>query len=199
MNHREPSPTRRSVVRAGHCLALVLLAELNARAAHAGTRLRVVAPTVLGYTWVDSLPYTMAGGSPPMRFAPEPPSPEISAVAALLPATADSTPDPAAKSQPDEPKADVPDVELAVTPAASNSSMAAPVKTPSQPASLHTSELLPDEAHPQVRPEDFLPFFQVPGSTRQPGSVSLIVPLSPAPPAPPAQPPSSATYIQSPR
>jgi hypothetical protein len=54
------------------------------------------------------------------------------------------------------------------------------------------SPILPDDVRPKVRPEDFLPFFQFPGSRPNPEDVSSV----PTAPAPGMQPPSSATYKQ---
>jgi len=70
--------------------------------------------------------------------------------------------------------------------------------TPDKPAVEKAAPLaiLPDELHPQVRPEDFLPFFQIPGAATGPGDVTLVVPVPRNPPAPPTQPTSSATYTQ---
>jgi hypothetical protein len=47
---------------------------------------------------------------------------------------------------------------------------------------------LPDDLRQPTRPEDFLPYFQLPG----PG-------VNPGVPAPAPLPPSSATYTQTPR
>lgn len=59
--------------------------------------------------------------------------------------------------------------------------------------------ILPDEARPQVRPEDFLPYFQIPGSARQSGDVTLFVPAPFSAPTGAPLPPSSATYTQTPK
>ena len=48
--------------------------------------------------------------------------------------------------------------------------------------------ILPDDLRQPTRPEDFLPYFQLPG----PG-------VNPGVPAPAPLPPSSATYTQTPR
>ncbi|MCX6945763.1 MAG: hypothetical protein NT173_13555 [Opitutales bacterium] len=59
--------------------------------------------------------------------------------------------------------------------------------------------ILPDEVRPQLHPEDFLPFFQLPGSATSPGGVILVGPLpTETPPAGP-RPQSSATYHQTPK
>lgn len=70
---------------------------------------------------------------------------------------------------------------------------------PAVPARPTPPAILPDDTRPQVRAEDFLPFFQIPGASRRPGEANLIIPLSPGTPAPTPLPPSSATYSQTPR
>jgi hypothetical protein len=78
-----------------------------------------------------------------------------------------------------------------------------PVETrPAKDPSVKTPPaILPDDARPTIRPEDFLPFFQIPGSATKPGDVTLLMPASTM--TPPAQsapiPSSSATYTQSPK
>jgi len=62
---------------------------------------------------------------------------------------------------------------------------------PAEPAKATPPAIIPDDVRPPVHPEDFLPYFQIPGSTRQPGD------MTPTAPAPGPLPPSSATYIQS--
>jgi hypothetical protein len=60
------------------------------------------------------------------------------------------------------------------------------IAPPVAPAQKTPPPILPDTSHPSVRPEDFLPYFQVPGSRSVPDA-----------PVPGAIPQSSATYIQS--
>lgn len=59
--------------------------------------------------------------------------------------------------------------------------------------------ILPDNARPITRPEDFLPFFRFPAATGQSGSVDVILPVPADAPAVAPLPPSSATYFQSPK
>jgi hypothetical protein len=59
--------------------------------------------------------------------------------------------------------------------------------------------MIPDDARPTIRAEDFLPYFQIPGSAQQPSDVTLLVPAARSAPAPAAIPPSSATYTQTPK
>ena len=84
-----------------------------------------------------------------------------------------------------------------VPPAVKATSESSPAVNPApEPEKSAPSAILPDEVRPQVRPEDFLPFFQVPGSATQPGDVTLVMPVPRSVPTPPALPPSSATYTQ---
>lgn len=147
-----------------------------------------------GYPAADggSLPYLRITGALALRFsAPPPPPPDLTtkpaasappfpieaapmaSAPAPLPTTTAPLPEPAAK-----------------TPATTTS-------TPTEPASVISnppSEILPDDTRPTTRPEDFLPYFQFPGST---GDVNVIMPATPArQPAPGQLPPSSATYTQ---
>ncbi len=71
------------------------------------------------------------------------------------------------------------------------------VTAPAHAAPLRTPPpILPDDTRPKVRAEDFLPFFQFPGSAAA-GDVTVVVPTTPGGvPAPATQPRSSATYRQ---
>ncbi len=68
------------------------------------------------------------------------------------------------------------------------------------PGSKPPAAILPDDTRPAVRPEDFLPYFQVPGAAKTAGEVNVIMPANAftTPPSAPI-PPSSATYTQSPK
>jgi len=133
-----------------------------------------------------SHPYLKVIGSPPLRFE-EPPLPlgptEQTPVApppnpatVPRPAAARSAgappPPPAKPSAPGGPKPD---------------SASGDTVTSAGPASHDQAlpSIIPDEMRPRVRPEEFLPFFQMPGSGQ--GD-------APSPEAPPTLPPSSATY-----
>ncbi len=55
--------------------------------------------------------------------------------------------------------------------------------------------IIPDATRPTVRPEDFLPYFQIPGSARSANEVNVIMPAnSVTSPAPATLPPSTATF-----
>lgn len=71
---------------------------------------------------------------------------------------------------------------------------------PSAPSIKTPPAILPDDLRSTVRPEDFLPYFQIPGSAQNPGDVTLLVPALPKnAPAPATIPASSATYTQTPK
>lgn len=145
------------------------------------------------------MPYLPALGSGPLRFqtaaplaeaparpaAGAPPVPALtpteSAVAQANLAAAQS----AATSRPPAPAA--PASEEAETPA------------PPPPAKPAAQSILPDDTRPRVRPEDFLPFFQIPGSARGTGDVNLIAPATLSAPTAAPLPPSTATYTQTPQ
>lgn len=76
----------------------------------------------------------------------------------------------------------------------------APPAAPPEPLKDNSAKwpqaILPDDTRPKVRAEDFLPFFQFPGSSSSAGDVTVVVP-GPAPsPSPGALPTSSASYRQ---
>lgn len=197
MNHREPplSPAATHGRKLGLLPALLL--ALATTASHAQTRIYSIA---LVLPQPEATPYLRVTGAPPLRFqnaeAPLHPAPPAPAPAAT-PAPAANPPDsPAATSVETKPEpvatTDEPGPAPDVTqPAAVPDTTAAPAKTP--------APILPDEARPTIRPEDFLPYFQVPGSARTPADVTLLVPAPKAPPAPAPLPPSSATYTQTPK
>lgn len=197
MNHREP-PLSPAAIAAGKLVLLLglLLASVPTES-HAQPRKVAITLVTLQS---ETLPYLPVTGAPSLRFqaaalplhpAPAAPAPVAPPSAAtgedFTPATGlDPTPDPLA----------LPDAPPAATGVPANSgsapaSAAEPAKTP--------APILPDDSRPTIRPEDFLPYFQIPGSARTPAEVNVIVPAPKAPPAPGQLPPSSATYTQSPR
>lgn len=127
-----------------------------------------------------SHPYLCVVGPPPLRFQ----DPAATSSAALQPQTLE--PASAAAPKPD-----------ATTPVSAAPVPSAPPK-PASPADTQTHTagqppgpdsaepaIIPDDMRPRVRPEEFLPFFQLPGS----GASNAPVPNQPA-----KLPPSSATY-----
>lgn len=193
MNHREPPHLSAGMRRALHCLSLLLVPALTLDNGQAGPRLRnAISPNA------EPAPYLPVLGSPSLRVDVAPPTPDLVTrpaagappVPALTPtestvavANADaarSTVGSSEETSTVEPKIDSTPVAPAPAPA---------VKTP--------PPILPDSTRPVVHPEDFLPFFQVPGTGRP--DVTVVVPGIPAVPTPSQLPPSSATYTQTPR
>ncbi|HYD85797.1 MAG TPA: hypothetical protein VEA63_17135 [Opitutus sp.] len=155
----------------------------------------------------QSKPYLVALGAPPLRFQEPAPPPH------LIHRPLAVTPPPLEAEAESHDPADATEPEAQSNPSTSNTlpaatSLAVDTTTttttttdfPSNetPAPTRTPPpILPDELRPQARPEDFLPFFQIPVS--HPGDVNVVVPMPRAPAAPGTLPPSSATYIQTPR
>jgi hypothetical protein len=133
-----------------------------------------------------SAPYLRVTGSLPLRFqeVPVPPAPVARTAASgpPFPATSVTQPMPAI-STPD-------DATPETLPPTGPMSAAAPSPVATPPA------IIPDETRPRVQPEDFLPFFQFPGSTGAPGDVRVIAPLNFPPPPAQNGTPSTATYRQ---
>lgn len=139
-----------------------------------------------------SRPYLTAVAAPALRFADPRPAPDLSVKppggAPPLPSTTtDLEPPVLAPTAPDSPS---PAKEPG--PAADAPAPDAPVKPPA----VTPPSILPDDTRSKVRPEDFLPFFQFPGSAANPDDVTVVVPGTLTPPAPGTLPPSSATYRQ---
>lgn len=132
-------------------------------------------------------PYLARIGPSPLRFAaalPErtdPPAPPV------LTKPEELKPEPAI--EPTEPAAPLPPAPAPV--AETKAPPPAPVPT-TEPKPLN---ILPDDTRLAVRPEDVLPFFQLPRSGAD-ATIGVAVPFNPATPAAPALPPSSATYQQ---
>jgi len=140
----------------------------------------------------SSRPYLAVVGPPSLRFretieAPpdlstRPPAGAPPYPAASLPS---SSPQPV---QPEVPaRSPASSVVQPAQPPAAVAKLAGPAETQTPVAPI-----IPDEARPKVRPEDFLPYFQFPGSEKNPEDVSNV----PTPPQPGVQPPSSAIYRQ---
>jgi hypothetical protein len=146
--------------------------------AHARSRL----PALPGSPTDDpaSLPYLKVTGAVALRFAAPPPPPDL-------------TSKPPAGAPPPASETVHPDVTPAISPAEAAKALPSDL-TPITPAASKpvnlTPTILPDDTRAAPRAEDFLPFFQFPGSS------SPDVTLAPRPPAPGQLPPSSATYQQ---
>ena len=190
MNHREPPQVPQGMRRAGQLRVLLLAVAgpgIDSFAAHADTLLAHPCTEASGQPggYLPSL------GAPPLRFAP--------VVVPASPATQITPPVPSNSTTPV--KAPVGDSTRTANPPASPASpsrpsieAAASTSPAEKPAPL---SILPDDAPstPKVAPEDFLPFFQIPGSRQNP-DVTIVAPIPPQPPSAPPQQPSSATYLQ---
>lgn len=146
-----------------------------------------MAPEIAGPA--ASRPYLTVAGAAPLRFEEpsSPPPPDH-----MLRPAASAPPQPAAPVAPPEPE---PTKDSKSNPASTSTTPdAAPPDTaqPTPKEKIPPPAILPDDTRPRVRAEDFLPFFQFPGSATNPNDVTL----APTPPAPGRQPPSSATYRQ---
>lgn len=154
-----------------------------------------------------SRPYLTTLGAPQLRFAQAVPPPDLTVhrvAAPPLPPTeeigqantaAAATAIGAIEAMPTTTDAGAgtgaPPPELGTVPESADPPPATPAAAKPPPISI-----LPDDTRQKVRAEDFLPFFQFPGSGGGRSELNVIVPVPPTPPAPGTQPPSSATYRQ---
>jgi hypothetical protein len=195
MNHREPPQMRVDPGRVLHYVALLLLPALAPTPTHANGR---------GGGGSESLPYLIAVGAPMLRFREAPLPPKISQrpVAAAPPLPRSEAPAPEAHAarpdaliaRPPAPPAEaveVSPVEPKLPTVEERKPAEPPAKRPPPPPAI-----IPDDTRPSVRPEDFLPFFQIPGPGGAPAGVGVIGPAPQAAPAPAPLPPSSAVYKQ---
>ena len=197
MNHREPPHLPAGTRRALHCLALLLLPAMAPEGVHALPRSR---PSGGSEGSVGPSPYLPAAGAPPLRFQEAAPPPDLlTRPSAAAPPTPTLTPTESSVALANAAAAR----SAAVTPpeTASISSTPSPTPEKSAPKNAPTKTpppILPDNVRPTIRPEDFLPYFQIPGAAQNPGDVTLLVPAAKTPATPSATlPPSSATYTQS--
>ncbi|WP_414663070.1 hypothetical protein [Horticoccus sp. 23ND18S-11] len=199
MNHREPPHAWARCTKALCCLSLLLGLTMTPHGVHAFPRLHL-AGAIVGRT-ADPIPYLVAAGAPPLRFqsAPVPPEPAPIPAPVTSPGTVPATPETTSAPTPASPATST--AEPVAPVAQANASTGEPSSTaePSQPSGKSPPAILPDDVRPSIRPEDFLPFFQVPGSGRRPATVNVVVPAPNAAPAPAPLPPSSATYTQTPK
>jgi hypothetical protein len=189
MNHREPPQVPQGIRRAGHFLAPLLVAALPGMGpvtAQAGLQLYIVQTGAV----LPSGGYLPLHGSPPLRFAAIiiPATPAVTSTPPEAPKTTAGGKTPAGMA-PHTSDTSVP--PNPPTPPGPSPATSPGTSSPEKPAPL---SILPDEMRPQVRPEDFLPFFQIPGSRGNP-DVTVAVPIQAQPAQPPPQP-SSATYLQ---
>jgi hypothetical protein len=189
MNQRVTAPTTAGRRRVWPSITL-LLSALALEIA------QTTAPTLLakerfspGPGTGESLPYLCFVGPPPLRFqeAVSQPDPGGRPLGGMPPGIGVKT------------EAETTRTLAPVLPAVASSAIATAGKQEAEdtgkPPALVAAppgppSILPDDAGPKARPEDFLPFFQFPGAKAH-GSDPVAVP-----PAPGTLPPSTATYEQ---
>jgi hypothetical protein len=184
MNHREPTHPPKRMRKALHCLSLLLIPALAPASILVATRSRVAPGLPVEQQEAEPMPYLPAVGAPSLRFRAAPPPPDLTARP-----TAAAPPLPALSRT--ESSVALANAAAAQSAGARGAADSHPGENNNSPAAKHAPlPILPDEIHLQVRPEDFLPFFQVPESVTQPNGVNSRGPA--------ALPPSSATYSQTP-
>lgn len=225
MKHHQAPFLTGGMRQALHCAALLLLSGMAPESTLAGSRPRSGIRTIGDWRTPVREPYLIALGAPGLRFRePEPvadPAPRPVAVgppvvgleaaeAAVAVANAAAVQPPIAGDT----KSGSAPVSGSVTTTGSGSASAAgsastsaatpgPAITPGiDPASPVIAKPVPapimvDDLRPQVRAEDFLPYFQIPGSS--PAGDANAVPAARSAPGPAPLPASSAVYQQSPK
>lgn len=177
--------------RALRSLSLLLLALISQREMQAMPRFRQPKTNV-----APPLPrgYLAAIGAPALRFEEPAPAPTERPLSPSI--VSAPTPIPPAISQETEKAAPV----SVPTPSQIEDSGIAEAKGEQKPALKNkpSPAIIPDDTRPQVRAEDFLPFFQFP-ATGSNGTMNVIVPVPREPASPAALPTSSATYTQTPK
>jgi len=139
-----------------------------------------------------SRPYLLVAGAPTLRFREAiVPQPDLSthppAGAPPIPQNREFSSATAA------PRAIAAPTSSAAISSATAAQPAGGTKTaPSPDTNPPPPPIIPDDSKPKVRPEDFLPYFQFPGSKPNPEDVTSV----PEPPKPGMQTPSTATYHQ---
>ncbi len=184
-----------------NCLSLLIIPALAPTAAHSLPRSRPTAEPALGPRAPRSLPYLTVIGAPTLRFqrpTPPPdlvtrPTPAAPPIPKLTPteivvaqnniAAAHSTVEPLAPPVPS------PETIANTSPDAPD----APAAPPEKPS------ILPDETRRPIRPEDFLPYFQIPGAANAPAGSNVMGPAPVPTGSNSSLPPSSATYTQTPK
>ncbi len=202
MNHREPPHLPAAARRALHCLSLLLLPALAPKGADALPQAR---PGREGAPPQAPKPvsYLSVVGAPPLRFEEALPPPDLTtrpAAAAPPQPALTATENSVAAENSAAARSIVASTPATPTLTAGSATETKPAAKEEPVAAKPPAAILPDDARPVVKPEDFLPFFQIPGSAAKPGDVTLVAPVSATAPAPAASiPPSSATYTQSPK
>ncbi|MBI5690465.1 MAG: hypothetical protein HZC55_10250 [Verrucomicrobia bacterium] len=196
MNHREPPTLPVATNWVLRSFSLLRLPALAPKTLHSLPRARPPADVTIRLDRNEPLPYLPVQGAPPLRFErPTPPPDLVTHPAAAAPPIPPLTPTESTVAQ-----ANAAAVQPTVSPPVESKPAApAPAKTDAQQPARPPPSILPDDTRPAVRPEDFLPFFQLPGARRDSGGVNVIAPVNPSSSGSLAVPPSSATYTQTPK
>lgn len=198
MNHRQPSHLSAGARRALHGLSLLLLPALAPEGVQAGPQ----SGRTPGHRAPEPppTPYLAVVGAPPLRFAEPAPPPDLTtrppAAAPPRPALT-QTEEVVATENLAAAKSVAEAAPAAATPDSITDTQTVVQDTPPPSPNKVPPAILPDDNRPPVRAEDFLPFFQIPGSSRRASDVMLVTPVPNGAPAPAPLPPSSATYNQS--
>ncbi len=184
-----------------HCLALLLLSGVAPESTQAGSRQRAIMRPFGDLHASDGEPYLIVVGAPGLRFREPEPVPSVAPrpvavgppIAGLkaVEATVAAANAAAVRVVPAVPVPTLDDGKVGQVGAAANEPAPPVAKKAGPPA------ILPDDMRPRVRAEDFLPYFQIPGTL--PTGNANGVPVPPGAPGPAPLPPSSATYTQTPR
>ncbi len=197
MNHSVPTPVPLGIRRALQCLALLLpaLVPMTMRAA---MRQRAMLSPPAGRHGAEPAAYLPTLGAPPLRFADGTPAPElVTRPAAAAPPLPGRTRTESSVALANAAAAQSTTVHGGSPLPRRTSAVEAPEGTPIADPEAPSS-ILPDEIRPQVRPEDFLPYFQLPSPVPPAGGVNPGDPLPPHTPTTARPPTSSATYRQTP-
>ncbi len=188
MNHREPLPAPGGVGRALQYTVLLLLSVLGATRAGSEVHfaLESLTPSPLSYlAVVGALPLRFQEALPPPDLAAGHPT-ELSLRSAVLPDHRDSASAKAVTVTASDSAPPTPSIAtFRPRPNPATSLTAQPPVAPPPPPSI-----LSDEMRPNTRPEDFLPYFQLPGASLPIGEVAA------GAPAPGKLPASTANYTQ---
>lgn len=188
MKDCEPPQLPAGLRKALRCLSLLLLSALALEDGRAGPGLRTL------HLQAESNPYLPVLGTPSLRFAEALPPPDLvtrpPAIAPPMPARSPAEAS-VAVANASAARAALPVPAVAPKPAPLPAPVSAPPAHPVAPPKRVPPRILPDDGRPMIRPEDILPYFEIPGSR----DVTILAPTAPSPNA---IPPSSATYTQTP-
>lgn len=197
MKSRNHSTWRVKTARIMRCLSFLLVPAL---ASEVTPRPRSTSSCATGSTpGADPLlPYLLAVGPPPLRFAQALPLPDVStrpaSAAPPVPAVVEEIA--AANAASAKPVGTAPPSPVAPPEAPAPepaTTLVAPVDTAKPTPAKTPAALIPDDTQHELRPEEILPFFQMPGAG---GAATVVVPVVPAQPEEMRLPVSTAVYRQ---